>query len=139
MPERIAATDPYNSITQSFDSGPMRFRRDEWVVGASAAFERFRDYPPRPEPASWLAGGKRIGVDRIKWVTMPDAATASAALQNGEVDWWKIRSGPGPDAETLQGRADRHRQPARQRRLLPPQSASPPRPAARSSARRCSW
>src|SRR5258705_2908249 len=28
-------------------------------------------------------------VDRIEWVVMPDPATASAALQNGEVDWWE--------------------------------------------------
>ncbi len=28
-------------------------------------------------------------VDRIEWVIMPDPATASAALQNGEVDWWE--------------------------------------------------
>ncbi|NJM15482.1 MAG: hypothetical protein HC896_09010, partial [Bacteroidales bacterium] len=28
--------------------------------GAKAVFERFADYVPRSEPASWLAGGKRI-------------------------------------------------------------------------------
>jgi peptide/nickel transport system substrate-binding protein len=28
-------------------------------------------------------------IDRIEWVVMPDPATASAALQNGEVDWWE--------------------------------------------------
>ena len=39
--------------------------------------------------ASWLAGGKRMLVDRIEWVVIPDPATASAALQNGEVDWWE--------------------------------------------------
>jgi hypothetical protein len=50
---------------------------------------------PRPEPASWLAGGKRILVDRIEWLTMPDTGTATAALQNGEVDWWER---PVPDA-----------------------------------------
>src|SRR5262249_52131584 len=46
-------------------------------------------YVPRQEPASWFAGGKRILLDRIEWVTIPDPATASAALQNGEVDWWE--------------------------------------------------
>ena len=89
MPERIAKGDPYKTITEFVGSGPMRFRKDEWVVGASAAFERFDGYQPRPETASWLAGGKRMGVDRIEWVTMPDPGTASAALQNGEVDWWE--------------------------------------------------
>ena len=28
-------------------------------------------------------------VDRIEWIVMPDPATAAAALQNGEVDWWE--------------------------------------------------
>jgi peptide/nickel transport system substrate-binding protein len=50
-------------------------------------FEKFADYVPRQEPNSWLAGGKRMLVDRIEWIVMPDPATASATLQNGEVDW----------------------------------------------------
>jgi ABC-type transport system substrate-binding protein len=29
-------------------------------------------------------------VDRIEWITIPDPATAAAALQNGEVDWCEI-------------------------------------------------
>jgi peptide/nickel transport system substrate-binding protein len=28
-------------------------------------------------------------VDRIEWTVMPDQATAAAALQSGEVDWWE--------------------------------------------------
>ena len=89
MPERIAKTDPFTQISEYVGSGPMRFRRDEWVPGARAAFETFKDYKPREEPSSWLAGGKRMLVDRVEWVIMPDTATASAALQNGEVDWWE--------------------------------------------------
>ncbi|MBV9251372.1 MAG: ABC transporter substrate-binding protein, partial [Acetobacteraceae bacterium] len=60
MPERIAATDPFKQITEYVGSGPMRFRRDEWVPGSHAAFERFDGYAPRQEKASWLAGGKRM-------------------------------------------------------------------------------
>ncbi|MFI4996578.1 MAG: ABC transporter substrate-binding protein [Hyphomicrobiales bacterium] len=89
MPARIAATDPFKQITDYVGSGPMRFVRDEWVPGARSVFEKFEDYLPRQEPASWLAGGKRMLVDRAEWIVMPDAATASAALQNGEVDWWE--------------------------------------------------
>jgi peptide/nickel transport system substrate-binding protein len=29
------------------------------------------------------------GLDRVEWIVLPDPATASAALQNGEVDWWE--------------------------------------------------
>jgi peptide/nickel transport system substrate-binding protein len=89
MPERIAQTDPFKQISEYVGSGPMRFARDEWVPGAKAVFEKFADYVPRQEPASWLSGGKRILIDRVEWVVMPDPATASAALQNGEVDWWE--------------------------------------------------
>jgi peptide/nickel transport system substrate-binding protein len=89
MPARIAATDPFRLINEYVGSGPMRFVRNEWVPGATAVFEKFADYVPRQEPASWLAGGKRMMVNRIEWIVMPDPATASAALQNGEVDWWE--------------------------------------------------
>jgi peptide/nickel transport system substrate-binding protein len=89
MPERLAKTDPFQQVSEYIGSGPMRFVRNEWTPGAKAVFERFPDYVPRAEPASWLSGGKRMLVDRIEWVVLPDPATASAALQNGEVDWWE--------------------------------------------------
>ncbi len=89
MPERIAATDPFKQISEYVGSGPMRFKRDEWVPGAKAVFQRFDGYVPRAETASWMAGGKRINFDRIEWQVVPDGATAAAALQNGEVDWWE--------------------------------------------------
>ena len=47
-------------IGEYVGSGPMRFVRNEWVPGAKAAFEKFADYAPREEPASWLPGGKRV-------------------------------------------------------------------------------
>ena len=89
MPERIAQTDPFKQIPEYIGSGPMKFAKGEWVPGAKAVFEKFADYAPRQEKASWLAGGKQMLVDRIEWVVIPDPATAAAALQNGEVDWWE--------------------------------------------------
>src|SRR5260370_38893829 len=67
----------------------MWFVRNEWVPGAKAVFERFADYAPRQEPNSWLSGGKHMLLERIEWIVMPDPATASAAIQNGEGDWWE--------------------------------------------------
>ena len=87
MPERIAKTDPFQQITEYVGSGPMRFVRNEWVPGARAVFAKFDGYVPREEKASWLAGGKRILMDRVEWAIIPDAATAAGALQSGEVDW----------------------------------------------------
>jgi peptide/nickel transport system substrate-binding protein len=88
MPARIAATDPFRPIREYVGSGPIRFVRSEWNPGAKAVFEKFAGYVPRQEPASWLAGGKRMLVERIEWIVIPDPATASAAMQTGEVDWW---------------------------------------------------
>jgi peptide/nickel transport system substrate-binding protein len=89
MPARIAATDPFKQINEYIGSGPMRFVRNDWVPGVKSAFERFADYVPREDEASWLAGGKRIAAARVEWIVMPDPSTAAAALQTGEIDWWE--------------------------------------------------
>jgi hypothetical protein len=86
--------DPLRHAALDLPRGPMRFVREEWNPGARAVFEKFPGYVSRQEPASWLAGGKRIVSDRIEWVIIPDQATAVAALQNGEVDWLEL---PLPD------------------------------------------
>jgi peptide/nickel transport system substrate-binding protein len=106
IPERIAATDPFKQINDHVGRGPMRFVKGEWVPGGKAVFERFPGNVPRQEPASWLAGGKRMLLDRIEWVVMADPATASAALQNGEVDWWEY---PIADLVPLLRKAKRRR------------------------------
>jgi peptide/nickel transport system substrate-binding protein len=106
MPERIAATDAFQEIDAYVGSGPMRFVAADWAPGAHAAFEKFTDYVPREEAASWLAGGKRIGVDRIEWIMVSDPAAAAAALPSGEADWWE----PVPPAFVPALRADRNLQ-----------------------------
>jgi peptide/nickel transport system substrate-binding protein len=90
MPERIATTDAFQDIDNDVGSGPMRFIAADWEPGRRAAFERFASYVPREEPASWLAGGKRIAVDRIEWIMDTDPATAAAAIASGEADWWEL-------------------------------------------------
>jgi len=94
MPARIAATDQFKQISEHVGSGPMRFVKNEWAPGARAVFEKFADYEPPQEPASWLAGGRGIACDRIEWIIIADQATAGAALQSGEVDWLEL---PLPD------------------------------------------
>src|SRR5207249_11215088 len=40
------------------------------------------------EPASGAAGGKVVHLDRVVWRYQPDPATASAALEAGELEYW---------------------------------------------------
>jgi peptide/nickel transport system substrate-binding protein len=89
MPEHIAKTDPFKAISDTTGSGPYRFLADEFVPGAHVAYARFDGYVPRQEPADWSAGGKVTHFDRIEWRIIPDSATAAAALQSGEVDWYE--------------------------------------------------
>jgi peptide/nickel transport system substrate-binding protein len=90
MPERIAATDAFQDIADYVGSGPMRFVAADWEPGRRAAFAKFADHVPREEPASWLAGGKRIAVDRVEWIMISDPAAAAAAMRSGEADWWEL-------------------------------------------------
>ena len=41
---------------------------------------------------NFTAGPKIVHVDRVEWVVIPDAGTAAAAMQNGEMDWWESPS-----------------------------------------------
>jgi peptide/nickel transport system substrate-binding protein len=94
MPKRFAETDPMLQIAEPIGSGPYRFLKDEWAPGAFAAFARFDKYAPRQEPVSGLAGGRAPKIDRMEWSFTADAATALAAMQAGEQDYW---DSPVPD------------------------------------------
>jgi peptide/nickel transport system substrate-binding protein len=89
MPERLARTDPMKQITEMVGSGPFRFITGEYVSGARAAYERFDGYVPRSGAPDWTSGGKTVAIDRLEWTVIPDPATAAAALQRGEIDWWE--------------------------------------------------
>jgi peptide/nickel transport system substrate-binding protein len=89
MPERLAKTDAFTQVTEMVGSGPYKFKADERVPGAKVVYEKFAGYVPREGGATdWTAGPKVAHFDRVEWTTIPDAATAAGALQNGEQDWW---------------------------------------------------
>jgi peptide/nickel transport system substrate-binding protein len=95
MPERLAQTDPATPIREATGSGPYRYLADERVSGVRVAYARFEGYRPREAGTpSGTAGPKRAWFDRVEWRIIPDAATAGAALQNNEADWWEF---PTPD------------------------------------------
>ncbi|HJU30050.1 MAG TPA: ABC transporter substrate-binding protein [Hyphomicrobiaceae bacterium] len=86
MPKRVAETDPNKQIAEFIGSGPFVFRKDEWKPGDKAVYVRFDKYKPRPEPASGLAGGKVVKVDRVEWRAISDQQQAVNALLAGEID-----------------------------------------------------
>ena len=61
---------------------------------------------PHQEPGSWLAGGKRMSLDRIEWVVMPDPGTASAAPNLAPLKPSGDYVTPSSDVESLQFFAD---------------------------------
>ena len=91
MREQDAQTDPQQQIKEAIGSGPFKFAKDEWVPGSKTVYLKNPDYVPRPgnERASFFAGSKFAGVDRIELVWISDPQTAMSALVNGEIDFWE--------------------------------------------------
>ena len=87
MPKRLAETEAGKAIAEQIGSGPFKFVQAEFQPGVKAVYVKNTDYVPRKEPASWTSGGKVVKVDRVEWITMPDAQTAVNALQSGDIDF----------------------------------------------------
>lgn len=85
MPLRVAQTPIGQPITDMTGSGP--FKLSEFKPGVRTVYSKNTDYVPRSEPASGMAGGKVVHVDRVEWIVMPDALTAANALLAGEIDY----------------------------------------------------
>ena len=90
MPKRLAETPVTQQIPEQIGSGPFKFVQAEFRPGVKAVYEKNTDYVPRKEPPSWTAGAKVVKVDRVEWVTMPDAQTAVNALQSGDIDFMEF-------------------------------------------------
>ena len=90
MPKRLADTPANQQIKEQIGSGPFKFVAAEFQPGVKAVYEKNRDYVPRKEPPSWFAGGKVVKVDRVEWITMPDAQTAVNAVVSGDIDFMEI-------------------------------------------------
>ena len=87
MPKRLAETPPDKQIPEQIGSGPFKFVQAEFQPGVKAVYDKNTDYVPRKEASSWTSGGKVVKVDRVEWITMPDAQTAVNALQSGDIDF----------------------------------------------------
>jgi peptide/nickel transport system substrate-binding protein len=93
MPERLAMTDPATQVTEMVGSGPFRYVAAERLQGSRNVYQKFEAYKPRETgTVDWFSGPKVVHYDRVVWTTIPEAATAAAALQSGEQDWWEQAS-----------------------------------------------
>ena len=92
MPERFASRDVSKVLgaKEMIGSGPLKFIESEFVSGQRSVYEKNAAYVPRQEKAEHTAGGKVVYFDRVEWTTIADPATAAAALQSGEIDWWDV-------------------------------------------------
>ncbi|MET4328671.1 peptide/nickel transport system substrate-binding protein [Bradyrhizobium sp. i1.15.2] len=88
MRKKEAETDPAQKIDTVIGSGPFRLNLGETKPGTQYVYDKFADYVPRKEAPDGLAGGKVVKVDRVIYVNMPDAQTAVAAVQAGEIDFY---------------------------------------------------
>src|SRR5258707_997270 len=87
MPKRMAETPAGQQMKEQIGSGPFKFVAAEFQPGVKAVYQKNADYVPRKEAPSWTSGGKVVKVDRVEWITMPDAQTAVNALQSGDIDF----------------------------------------------------
>lgn len=87
MPEAVARTPATAQISSTVGSGPFMFVKEEWRPGDKAVYVRNPNYVPRAGKPDGLAGGKVVKVERVEWLSMPDATTAVSALAAGEIDY----------------------------------------------------
>jgi len=99
MPARLAATDPFQQVREAVGSGPFRFKADEFNSGSLVVYTKNPDYVPVATGTPSLTAGPKIAnFDRVEWHIITDAATAAAALQTGEIDWYEQ---PPPEIQQL--------------------------------------
>ncbi|WP_408901631.1 ABC transporter substrate-binding protein [Paracraurococcus ruber] len=90
MPERFAALPPTTALTEIVGSGPYRFVAAERRAGDRVVYQRFDQYVPTPAGTPAVTAGPKLAqFERVEWRIIGDGATAGAALQAGEVDWWE--------------------------------------------------
>ncbi len=90
MPERFAALPATTPLTEIVGSGPYRFVADERRAGEQVVYRRYDRYVPNPVGTPGVTAGPKLAFfERLEWRIIPDAATACAALQAGEIDWWE--------------------------------------------------
>jgi peptide/nickel transport system substrate-binding protein len=65
-------------------TGP--YRLSQWRANQFVELASFPHYAARPEPRDGNTGGKRAHADMVRFLVIPDAAAAQAALLTGAID-----------------------------------------------------
>ncbi len=105
MPERVARTDPFQQIREAVGSGPYRFLPGEYNSGSFVGYARNERYAPVSSGTPSLSAGPKLAhFDRLEWHIIQDAATATSALIQGEMDWFEQ---PTPENQLLLRRSSR--------------------------------
>ncbi len=86
MPKAVAETDAFKQIDSQIGSGPFIYVNAESKPGEKHVYVKNPKYKPRAEPASGLAGGKVVKVDRVEIIEMPDPQQQVNAIAAGEID-----------------------------------------------------
>ena len=76
--------DPDGSWKAPVGTGPFRFA--EWRRGQFLRLTRFESYANPPGAPDGYVGSKRPLVDELRYLVIPDASIAKAALLRGEID-----------------------------------------------------
>ena len=101
--EDIAAAGDKPMAT-TIGSGPFKFNAAMYTPGSRVVFDRNDAYVSRTEPVSGMAGAKKVLVDRVEWLVIPDLQTRVSALIKGEVDL--LDQLPHDGIQSLKGRKD---------------------------------
>ena len=90
-------------------TGPFAFT--EWRKNSFILLSKFAGYKSRSEPTSGYAGARKVYVDQVRWMVVPDDATRRAGLQARQIDWIitdvadiaELRAAKGIKVATAQG------------------------------------
>ncbi|MDQ2140604.1 ABC transporter substrate-binding protein [Alcaligenaceae bacterium B3P038] len=83
-------------------TGP--FKLEDWKRGQEIDLVANPEYVSLPGKRDGMVGGKTAGVERLRFMVIPDAAAAKTALYSGAVDVFS--SGNSTDLTELKGRRD---------------------------------
>jgi len=79
-----ASVDAKGDWRAPIGTGP--FELESWQKGVSTTLTRFKGYRPASAPLDGYVGNKSARVDRVRFLVIPEVATAKAALLSGQLD-----------------------------------------------------